>query len=128
MDLKYIGAFKPVIGLNTMQIPQLFEKKFFTKNHRFSFFGVSPISPTPDVKVHFNSTREDLKNAYLRSSPSASVLAKLALIASGVGWPPPTGYAPDRVKLDTDRIYSPNTTNEWKISKIVLGNFSQIDF
>ncbi len=128
MDLKYTGAFKPVISLNTTQIPALFEKRFFQKNSRFSIFGVSPISPTPDVNVHFNSSREDLKNAYLRSSPSASVLAKLALIASGVGWLPPTGYAPDRVKLDTDRIYSPSTTNEWKVSKNRLGNFSQIDF
>ncbi len=102
-----------------MQIPQLFEKRFFQKNRRFSIFGVSPISPTPDVKVHFNSPREDLKNAYLRSSPSAFVLAKLALIASGVGWPPPTGYDPDRVKLDTDRIYSPSTPTERKITKIV---------
>ena len=57
MDLKYTGAFKPVISLNRMQIPALFEKRFFPKNRRFSFFGVFPISPTPDVKVHFNSTR-----------------------------------------------------------------------
>ena len=128
MDLKYIGAFKPVIGLNTTQIPQLFEKNFFPKNHRFSIFGVSPISSTPDVKVHFNSTRQGLKNAYLRSSLSASVLAKLALIASGVGWPPPTGYDPDRVKLDTDRIYTPSTTTERKISKIVLRKFAPIEF
>ncbi len=117
MDRKYTGAFKPVISLNTTQIPALFEKRFFQKNRRFSIFRVSPISPTPDVKMHFNSPRQDLKNAYLRSSLSASVLAKLALIASGVGWPPPTGYAPGMVKLDTDRIDSPNTTNEWKISK-----------
>ncbi len=57
MDLKYTGAFKPVISLNRMQMPRLFEKRFFQKNRRFSIFGVSPISPTPDVKVHFNSTR-----------------------------------------------------------------------
>jgi len=74
---KYTGAFKPVISLNTTQIPALFEKRFFPqKKFRFSIFGVSPISPTPDVKVHFNSSSENLKNAYLRSSPSAPVLAK----------------------------------------------------
>ncbi len=117
MVLKYIGAFKPLISLNTMQNTARVDRTDFPKNSRFSIFGQSPISPTPDVKVHFSSSREDLKNAYLRSSLSASVLAKLALIASVVGWPPPTGYAPDRVKLDTDRIYSPSTTNEWKISK-----------
>jgi len=61
MDLKYTGASKPVISLNRMQMPPLFEKKFLPKIHRFSIFGVSPISPTPDVKVHFNSTREASK-------------------------------------------------------------------
>ena len=85
-----------------MQNTARVEKTDFRKNARFSIFRQSPISPTQDVKVHFNSPREDLKNAYLRSSPSASVLAKLALIASGVGWPPPSGYAPDRVKLGAD--------------------------
>ncbi len=115
--LKYIGAFKPVISLNTMQNTARVEKTVFPKNCRFSIFGQSPISPTQDVKVYFNSSREDLKNAYLRSSLSASVLAKLALIASGGSWSPPTGYAPGMVELDTDRIYSPSTTNEWKISK-----------
>ena len=87
--LKYIGAFKPVISLNTMQNRARVEQTDFPKNSRFSIFGQSPISPTQDVKVHFNSPREDLKNAYLRSSLSASVLAKLALIAFwGVGRPP----------------------------------------
>ena len=64
------------------------KKLIFGKNARFSIFGQSPIPPTQDVKVHFNSSREDLKNAYLRSSLSASVLPKLPLIASGgVGRP-----------------------------------------
>ncbi len=72
-----------------MQIPTLFEKKNFPKKWRLTIFGASPISPTPDVKVHFNSSREDLENAYLQSSLSASVLPKLALIAFwGVGRPP----------------------------------------
>jgi hypothetical protein len=82
-----------------MQNTARVEKTDFPKNSRFSIFGQSPISPIQDVKVHFNSPREDLKNAYLPSSLSASVLAKLALIASGGGWPPPSGYAPDKVKL-----------------------------
>ncbi len=87
--LKYIGAFKPVISLNTMQNTARVEQTDFPKKSRFSIFGQSPISPTQDVKLYFNSSGEDLKNAYLRSSLSASVLAKLALIASGgVGRPP----------------------------------------
>ena len=89
MTLKYTGAFKPVISLNTMQNTARVDKTDFPKNSRFSIFGQSLISPTQDVKIRFNSPREDLKNAYLRSSLSAFVLAKLALIASGgVGRPP----------------------------------------
>ena len=128
VDLKYIGAFKPVISLNTMQNTARVEKPDFPKNSRFSIFGQSPISPTQDVKVHFNSPRAYLKNAYLRSSKSASFILNLALIAFWGGWPPPTGYAPGMVELDTDRIDSPSTTNEWKITKIDGRNFSQIDF
>ncbi len=44
-----------------MQNTARVEKPDFPKNSRFSIFGQSPISPTQDVKVHFNSSREDLK-------------------------------------------------------------------
>ena len=73
---KCFGDLKPVISLNTMQIPAFLQKTYFSKKNPFGAFGVSPISPTQDVKVRFNSSREDLKNAYLRSSLSASVLPK----------------------------------------------------
>ena len=102
--------------------------RIFQKNRRFSIFGQSPISPTPDVKVHFNSSREDLKNAYLRSSLSASVLTKFEKNTFWGFGHPPTGYTPDNLKFHTDWNYSPSATIEWKISKIVLGNFAQIDF
>jgi hypothetical protein len=59
-----------------MQIPAFKKKRILPKKNPFGAFGVSPISPTQDVKVRFNSSREDLKNAYLRSSLSASVLPK----------------------------------------------------
>ena len=111
-----------------MQNTARVEKTDFRKNSRFSIVGQSPISPTQDVKVRFNSYRQDLKNAYLRSSPSASVLAKLALIASGGGWSSPIGYAPDKVKLGTDWKDSLRATTERKIKKIKLKTFSQIDF
>jgi len=39
MDRKYTGAFKPVISLNTTQIPALFENDFFKKIVGFRFLG-----------------------------------------------------------------------------------------
>ena len=88
MIAKCNGGLKPVITLNTMQIPALFGKRNFSENVRLTILGPSPISPTPDVKVHFNSPRDDLKNAYLQCLLSASVLPKLTLIAfGGIGHP-----------------------------------------
>ncbi len=82
-------ASEPVITLNTMQNTAFVEKTDFRKKVQISIFGASPISPTPDVKVHFNRPRDGLKNAYLRSSLSTSGFPKLALIAFwGVGRPP----------------------------------------
>ncbi len=84
-----IGSLKPVISLNTMQNTARVEKADFLKKFPFSIFGQFPISPTQDVKVHFNSPREDLKKAYRRSLPSPSVLPKFALLAFwGVDRPP----------------------------------------
>ena len=78
---KSTGALKPLITFNTKQNTARLEKTDFPKRYRLATFGASPISPTQDVKVHFDSPREDLKNAYLQSSRSASVPTKLALIA-----------------------------------------------
>ncbi len=80
---KSTGALKPLITFNTMQNTARLEKTVFPKRYRLATFGASPISPTQDVKAHFDSPRDDLKNAYLRCPLSASVLQKLTLIAFG---------------------------------------------
>ena len=111
-----------------MQNTACVEKTDFPQKSRLPMFGQSPISPTQAVKVHFNSPREDLKNAYLRSSLSASVRTQLALIAfSGVGRPPLATplIRSNLVPIETTP-QAPQLSG--KISKIVFGNFSQIDF
>jgi len=89
--LKYNGAFKPVISLNTMQNTVRVEKTDFPENARFSIFGQSPIPPTQDVKVHFNSSREDSKTP-ISIFAICFGFPKLPLIASG-GLAAPGGYA-----------------------------------
>jgi len=118
VDQKYMVLSNPFISLNTMQIPARIENTDFPKNCRFSMFGASPISPTQDVKVNFNSARALPQK---RLSPIFQICFGSYTISTNcflAGGPPLFGYAPDKVKLTACTNYSPSTTIERKITKI----------